>query len=113
MKVIPGQRCEIPRNPGEGPVLQDAEIDGGGERTSRREEPRKNGRQGYSYPIKCMLIGKTRQAFAHIQEFRKCFVPFLKNADILVSVKKCLTSSKSRRGCHELIQCNVLDGILE
>lgn len=93
MKVVPGQRCEIPRNPGEGPVLQDAELDGGwgGRRTSRREEPRKNGREGGSYLIKCMLMGKTRQAFAQIPEFRKCFVPFLKNADILVSVKKCLT----------------------
>lgn len=80
MKVVPGQRCEIPRNPGEGPVLQDAEIDWGG-RTSRREEPRKNGTEGGSYLIKYMLMGKTRQAFAQIPEFRKCFVPFLKNAE--------------------------------
>lgn len=59
---------------------------------SRREEQRKNGRKGCSYPIKYMLMGKRRQAFAQIPEFRKCFVPFLKNADVLVSVKKCLIS---------------------
>lgn len=38
MKVIPGQRCEIPRNPREGPVLQDAQIDGGGDEQKRRTE---------------------------------------------------------------------------
>lgn len=42
MKVIPGQRCEIPRNPREGPVLQDAQIDGGG----GRAEEKNRGRMG-------------------------------------------------------------------
>lgn len=62
--------------------------------------------------MKYMLMGKRRQAFAQTPEFRKCFVPSLKNAELLVSVKKCLTSQKSQRGCHELIQCSVPDGIL-
>lgn len=91
MKVVPGQRCEIPRNPGEGPVLQDAEIDWGGGKDEQKRRTEEEWDRGRFLPDKIHANGEDKASICSDTRVQKVFCSLFKKCRILVSVKKCLT----------------------